>query len=56
MRYIFKLECPRCKKKSETVTTDRNEISFKCGDCLMNDIEVVEFKIVSLEILNDEET
>lgn len=40
MRYD--LECPRCGKQSFTIAekTDKKP-RFHCGDCLMNDVEIV---------------
>lgn len=37
MRYD--LECPRCGKRSETVSDKKPRVH--CGDCLMNDVEIV---------------
>jgi transcription elongation factor Elf1 len=49
-QYRWKLECPRCGKDSETVTVNIDVVPVvKCGDCLMDDVEVVEFKIVSVK-------
>jgi len=49
--YTFDLVCPRCGKTSQTVTEHREPPPVvNCGDCLMNHVEVVEFKIVSVTI------
>jgi len=49
--WIFDLECPRCGKTSQS-TTINNKVPpvVNCGDCLMNDVEVVEFKIVKATV------
>jgi YD repeat-containing protein len=52
MHYRFDLLCPRCGKRSETTTVNREPPPHvKCGDCLMNDVEVVEFNIVGVTVL-----
>jgi Zn ribbon nucleic-acid-binding protein len=56
MRYRFELECPRCKRESELESNNKDAIPFvNCGDCLMNDIEVVEFKIVRVHVIGESE-
>ena len=51
MTYTFDLVCPRCGKESQTVTEKKAPPPVvNCGDCLMNDVEVVEFKIVRVMI------
>ncbi len=51
MTYTFDLVCPRCGKESQTTTeTKVPPPRVNCGDCLMNDTEVVEFKIVRVMI------
>jgi transcription elongation factor Elf1 len=47
-QYRWQLKCPRCGRDSETVTVTREQPVVNCGDCLMDDIEVVEFKVMSL--------
>jgi transcription elongation factor Elf1 len=48
-QYRWKLECPRCGKASETVTDTFEPLPVvNCGDCLMDDVEVVKFKTVSV--------
>jgi transcription elongation factor Elf1 len=47
-RFRWKLECPRCGRDSETVTDTRTPPVVNCGDCLMDDVEVVEFKVVGV--------
>lgn len=47
MRFHFNLVCPRCGKVSETTAEFRAPSPHvNCGDCLMDDVEVVEFKVV----------
>jgi hypothetical protein len=46
----FDLHCPRCGKRSETRSEAMPRVS--CGDCLMNDVEVV--AMVAVERLEDE--
>ena len=51
MTYTFDLACPRCGKTSMTATENREPPpEVNCGDCLMNDAEVVEFTIVRVMI------
>jgi len=50
-QYHFELICPRCGKVSETVTDSNQPLPHvNCGDCLMDAVEVVEFKIVRVSI------
>lgn len=50
-RYRFELLCPHCAKTAEHVS-DHDGTHFtpriSCGDCLMNDVEIVELVIVSV--------
>jgi uncharacterized Zn finger protein len=47
--YRWDLVCPRCGKRSETVTDTRTTSPLvNCGDCLMDDVKVVEFRIVGV--------
>ena len=49
--YTFELECPRCGRASMTVGTKRIPPPVvNCGDCLMNDVEVVEFKVIRVTV------
>jgi len=49
MIYHFELICPRCNKTSSTRTTWRiPPPHVNCGDCLMNDVEIVEMKVVAV--------
>jgi uncharacterized Zn finger protein len=51
--YRFNLRCPRCGKASEHVAENREPSPvLNCGDCLMDATEVVEFVIVSVEVLS----
>jgi hypothetical protein len=48
--FRFVLACPRCNKLSETVADKRiPPPHVMCGDCLINDIKIVEMKVVSWE-------
>jgi transcription elongation factor Elf1 len=49
--YTFELKCPRCKKES-SIEIDKSTVDapINCGDCLMNDVEIVEMTIVRVEI------
>ena len=49
--WTFDLVCPRCGKESQ-IATENNEPppAVNCGDCLMDDVEVVEFKIVKATV------
>ncbi len=52
MKYKFFLICPRCNKESETVQEGLPaNPRVQCGDCLMNDVEIVEMKVVAAEQL-----
>jgi hypothetical protein len=53
MRYKFDLVCPRCGKTSDAVA-DKRALVVSCGDCLMDDTEVVEMKIVRVTVIDDE--
>lgn len=49
-RFKFNLICPRCQKVSETFGDDRwRNPRVSCGDCLMDAVEIVEMKVVSVE-------
>jgi hypothetical protein len=49
--YHFDLTCPRCGKISETVSDHRvPPPRVNCGDCLINDREIVEMKVTRVEI------
>jgi hypothetical protein len=49
MKYKFDLICPRCMKTSEHVSDKRMPSpAVNCGDCLMSDVEIVEFKVVKV--------
>lgn len=51
MIYTFDMKCPRCNKWSEMVTQNREPPPHvNCGDCLMDDVEVVELKIVKVTV------
>jgi hypothetical protein len=50
MPYHFELVCPRCNKQSETIADLLLPAPHvNCGDCLMNDVEIVEMKVVSIK-------
>jgi hypothetical protein len=44
MRYQVTLSCPRCGKTSETFG-DTATPNLKCGDCLMDHVEIVHLVI-----------
>lgn len=48
MRYRFHVICPGCGKDSEIVSSERANPRVSCGDCLMDKVEVVEMKVVSV--------
>ncbi len=49
MTYRFDLVCPGCGKQSETTADHRiPQPRVNCGDCLMDRVEVVEFKVVKV--------
>lgn len=52
MFYRFHLVCPQCGKQSET-TAERKipPPRLSCGDCLIERVEVVEFKIVRVDVV-----
>jgi len=48
-KHYFKTECPRCGKIDEICCEGHtNPPTIKCGECLMNDVEVVALKITPL--------
>lgn len=47
--YKFTLICPRCENVSEIGSADRNNPRANCGNCLMDDVEIVEMKVVSVK-------
>jgi hypothetical protein len=52
MLYRFFLICPRCDKESETVSDVYwQNPRVRCGDCLMDRVEIVEMKVVKCEQL-----
>lgn len=47
---LFHLVCPRCNNESTVVGEDKwKNPRVNCGDCLMNDVEVVEMKVIHVE-------
>ena len=49
MTFVFELKCPRCDASSKGMFYRRDPPpAFRCGECLMHDVEVVEMKIVSV--------
>lgn len=49
MHYHFELLCPCCGKRSETTAPTRIPgPHVKCGDCLLERVEIVEFKVLSV--------
>lgn len=49
-QYRFRLKCPRCGKLSVFVSETSRQPMVNCGDCLMNDVEVVEFKVCTVTV------
>jgi hypothetical protein len=51
-RYRFILICPKCNKESETVA-DKSvpPPRVNCGDCLMDRVDIVELKVLSVEVI-----
>lgn len=50
--YIFELVCPRCGKTSQTTQVGHKpQPRVNCGDCLMNDVEIVEFKVLKVDVV-----
>lgn len=49
--YRIQLVCPRCGKTSETIGLMIPKPRVKCGDCLMDRVEVVEMLIEAAEQL-----
>ena len=47
--FRFHLLCPRCNKKSETIGMTFPTV--KCGDCLIERVEMVEMKVLLAERL-----
>lgn len=45
--YTFQLKCPRCGRDGTTFTTMLDPPPVvNCGHCLMEDTEIVEYKVV----------
>lgn len=42
---VFDVECPRCGKHGEIVCSEANP-RVSCGDCLVNDVEIVTMRAV----------
>jgi hypothetical protein len=38
--FRFKTKCPRCRREGEFFSDDADPVA-NCGDCLMDDIEIV---------------
>ena len=53
MRYRFELECPVCNKKSETTSDRLQQPRVKCGDCLMERVEVVEMTVLKVTAVEE---
>lgn len=55
MRYRFIAECPRCHKTSIVFFTKplAKDNRVQCGDCLMNDIEIVEMGLKACGMVDD---
>jgi len=52
MTYRLHFACPRCNKQSETTQRHSWPLpDIKCGDCLMDDIEIVAMKCVGVQRL-----
>jgi hypothetical protein len=52
-KFHFILVCPNCSKVSEHVSDKRvPSPKVNCGECLMDRVEVVEFKVVKVEELS----
>jgi hypothetical protein len=54
MKYRIHLWCPRCDKEAEAVAPLIPNPRIRCGDCLMERVEIVEMKIVAAEQLEDQ--
>jgi len=50
--YRIKVDCPRCGKTDEIISSDAIA-RVCCGDCLMNDIEVVSMTLTPLSVHED---
>ena len=52
-QYTFELHCPRCGQDTVMVLLDSNEVdNLKCGNCLMEDVEVVNLIIERVHVEN----
>ena len=52
-RYTFELSCPRCKQDTVMVLLDASEVDgIKCGNCMMEDVEVVNLVIDRVHMEN----
>jgi Zn ribbon nucleic-acid-binding protein len=55
--YIFELRCPRCDASEQLICTgkDQEVPHVNCGNCLWSNVEIVELKIISVEVSNGQE-
>ena len=53
MTYVFELKCPRCGKQEQIICTGSGQEvpHVNCGDCLWNDVEVVELTIAQVSVV-----
>lgn len=42
MKYRHHIHCPKCGKNSQVDLEEGADLSVKCGDCLMEHVEVVD--------------
>lgn len=50
--YRGRFFCPRCGKDGGWHTYPENTSGIKCGDCLMNDCEVVDMHAEDVELVS----
>ena len=48
MLYRFKAECPRCNKSNDIVSAQPSPY-VRCGDCLMDDVELVTMVLTRID-------
>mgnify|MGYP000199119522 CR=1 FL=1 len=54
MSYRFHLACPDCNRTTDLVREERVPApDVKCGECLMDQIEVVAIKVVKIEEIDE---
>jgi len=55
--YRFDLICPRCKHREQiTLTTQNIAAGMNCGGCLLRSVELVRLEVVSVTVLDGDQS